>query len=135
MPTSKPRVQVTLSQDVYDSIKRYSDVSGMSMSGFISKVLEQATPSLNALIEVVEISNRMSSEARESFLSGASDVEGDIGSIFRKISGLRDDFKDDVESSNPLAINKGVRFSKNSSTKTSKNNKNIYLASSSEGGK
>lgn len=131
MPTHKPRIQVTLDQDVYDIIKKYSEISGQSMSGFVSQTLVQASPALAHLTEIMSVAANMSSAAQEGFISSAVGLEDDAMHLFHKIASFAEGGVSPEEGSNPLAINKGVSFSTNHRRRHNKDNKNIYLASSS----
>ena len=49
MPTQKPRMQISLRQDVYDFYMRYGELQGMPGSSFVTQHLTDAMPHLQAL--------------------------------------------------------------------------------------
>jgi hypothetical protein len=44
MPTVKPRIAVTLTQEAYDALKGFSKASGRSMGSLVAEVIEQNIP-------------------------------------------------------------------------------------------
>lgn len=49
-----PRIMVTLDHPTYASLKRFSKASGMSMSAYVSQMLDEARESTDALSEAFE---------------------------------------------------------------------------------
>ena len=145
MPTIKPRVNVTLSQDVHQALKDYSDVTGVSMSSFISSVLEQSKDSLILLTKMVKTSKSISEESQNVFMDSLNKSELIIStSLDNAMVDLRaaaaspspavrergGEGADGERDSNPLAINKGVRLLANHNNAKNVSKKHIFLATS-----
>ena len=139
MATSKPRVQVTLDQDVYDVIKSHASLTGSTMSGFISSAMEQAAPQLSALNKVLLMADQLSADAKAAFMAEWAAGSADLTALLKEYTPSDDAIArvapaaSDAPSdgSSPLSINKGVRFSDQGAIPAKNGSKNIYLASDS----
>ena len=141
MPTTKKRLQITLSDDVYAQLKKLSKSSRMPMSKLVTSILDNVVPSLEAFAQIMEAAKTMSDEAPAAFAKDLEDAHkvliGSLGYVDAKLDwGLRDT----GILNNPLAINKGVRSEdkgdekgKSGKTKGVKSkNKHIFLAATNE---
>lgn len=54
MPTSKPRITVTLTEDQHAILRRISDAGGRSMSGVISEFMVVAQPTLERMADAFQ---------------------------------------------------------------------------------
>lgn len=72
MPTSKPRLTITLDPHAYEVLSRLSAASGQSMSSVVVDILGVAIPSLERVVVVLE---RASTAPREVLDGVAAAVE------------------------------------------------------------
>lgn len=63
MPTTKPRLNVTLSPESRVALERFSQVTGMASSSFIAKLVHDAIPVINATADAIEIAKRSPAKA------------------------------------------------------------------------
>ena len=54
MPTSNPRITITLQPAVSAILKRVSDLTGDSQSSVVASLLEQSMPVFERLVQVLE---------------------------------------------------------------------------------
>ena len=54
MPTKKRRLLITLPDDVDIALKRFSESTGATQSGFVIDCLRQSVPTLHALADAVD---------------------------------------------------------------------------------
>lgn len=54
MATKKPRIQVTLTNETADTVRRLASLSGKSASGIVGEILEDAAPTLARLCSTIE---------------------------------------------------------------------------------
>ena len=68
MPTDLPRINLTLSQPLYDLLRRMADLNNISMSGLVSSMLEAHTHQLTMLLDATEVytkTNNITNDALE----------------------------------------------------------------------
>ena len=65
MPTMKPRVQVTLSQEAYDSLCKFAGASGRSMSSIVADMVEQNVQLFAMLGHMHETAGKMNAVASD----------------------------------------------------------------------
>lgn len=120
MPTSKPRVNVTLPVDTYQALKAYASATDMSMSSVLSDLANKLAPTFSASANVVSIARNMDKEGRDLLVSSLQDLESSLYASVRSAK------CQDV--STPVASNTGAKLSgntKNSQNCTPKNTNNI----------
>jgi predicted DNA-binding protein len=131
MPTSKKRLQITPSEEVYVRLKNLSESTNTPMSKLVTDILDHVVPSLEIFSQIMEAAKAMSDEAPKAFVKDLEDVKkvlvGAVGYADSKLDwGIRDA---GILDANPLAINKGVR-SKTKGDKT--RNHRMFLATNNE---
>lgn len=132
MATTKKRIQITPSEEVYNQLKKLSDASGTPMSKFITEILDHVVPSLEIFAQIMDAAKKMSDEAPNAFIKDLEDSKqvliGSLGYVDTKLDwGIRET---GILGANPLAINKGVR-SKKAKDNRSKSS-HVFLAATSE---
>ena len=60
MPTSKPRIQVTLEQSDYDILKEHCRLTNRSMASFVSEVVSVSSPNLKEINAILSLASEMS---------------------------------------------------------------------------
>lgn len=108
MATSKPRITITLSQETYDAVKEFSDITEMSMSRVISEMTDQTASSLRAtsalMLKAKNAPQEVLSAIAKDFDKAASDLTELADSATKRKDEILDTF-----SFEPPYINKGVR--------------------------
>lgn len=64
MPTSNPRITVTLQPAVHALLRRMSELTGNSQSALVSEILEQSSPVFERVVRVLEAANEAKEEMR-----------------------------------------------------------------------
>jgi uncharacterized protein (DUF1778 family) len=138
MPTAKPRIQVTLSEDVYVALREYSLVSGQSMSSFMAKVLTEAAPNIRLLTKIIEQAKGIQQEALSSFVSPLKEGEDilkasllDAEKKLASVSSLSTAAGGGDVGNGPLLLTRGSGLTK-LGKKSKKAAKGIWLAASKE---
>ena len=150
MATSRPRITVTLTDEVMDVLKRYSDASGDTVSSIVFQILDNSKQVFEAGIQMVNTAKQMDMDARKALVQS---LEPELAHVQKFSIDTLDRMRRTPQASpsvcagegvaevaNPLAINKGVRSNKTHqiSAKTHKTDKkkptSVWLATS-QGGK
>lgn len=154
MATSRPRITVTLTDEVMDVLKRYSDASGDTVSSIVFQILDNSKQVFEAGIHMVNTAKQMDIDARKALVQS---LEPELVHVQKfsmdtldrarrtlqgspSVCAGESEGEGVAEGANPLAINKGVRSNKTHqiSAKTHKTDKkkptSIWLATN-QGGK
>lgn len=83
MPTSNPRVNVTLTPETYARLQALSRVTGNSMSGLVASLLETQGEVFDRLVAVLEAAEKAKEQAKE-VLSGA-ELAADLSMAQKRI--------------------------------------------------
>lgn len=70
MPTPKPRINVTMEYHDYEVIKRLSELTGSSMSKTINEYLGLIVPTLERVVENLELIEQSDAEFKKSLVEG-----------------------------------------------------------------
>jgi len=73
-----PRITITLKPSLYNALIRYSSISGSSISGVISELLEDAEPVLSRLCAVMEAAKSAEGELKSVLKDGLSVTEENL---------------------------------------------------------
>lgn len=108
MPTTKPRITITFSQDTYEAVKEFSSLTGMSMSKVISEMTDQTANSLRSTSALLLRAQNAPKEVMQSILKDFEETASALVELSNKADQRKDSFvcSDD---SQPPYINKGVR--------------------------
>lgn len=130
MPTNKPRIQVTLDEDTYKTLKEYSSVSGQSMSFFTSQVLRESASNLKLLTKLLQTAKGLQDDALKAFIEPLKDQHERAEDLLKDISsGLEDISSSELA---PLVLTRGSGRGR-TVVKSEKQSKKLWLASSSKG--
>lgn len=78
MPTSKPRVAVTLDYEAYELISRFADLQGKSKARVCADMLEGVAPFMRTPIELLERSKTAPTDFKMEVLSMFEQLEKDM---------------------------------------------------------
>jgi hypothetical protein len=58
VPTKKPRLNITLSPAARSALERFSQISGIAASQFISKIVEDSIPVIDSMTAAFEVARK-----------------------------------------------------------------------------
>jgi hypothetical protein len=107
MPTSKPRIQITLNDDAYRALSRYSKLTSQSMSSVASECLSPFLSELDQISDLVEKLKTMEAGRKEQLIQAMDNgqAEGEVREVLESFVG-----KAFVRAmlGDPLLTNRGV---------------------------
>ena len=106
MATSKPRITVTLGQDVYDTIKGLSEAQGCTMSGLISEFLSMVNPVQQRVLRAVKKAQALDVESKAGMVASLEASEAQLTEMLGPLLALMDQ----VAEGQPPHSNTGVTF-------------------------
>lgn len=107
MATSKPRITVTLGQDVYDTIKGLSEAQGCTMSGLISDFLSMVNPVQQRVLRAVKKAQALDVESKAGMVASLEASEAQLTEMLGPLLALMDQ----VAEGQPPHSNTGVTHS------------------------
>lgn len=78
MPTTKPRITITLSQHQHDLLGAMANAQKVSMSSIVVELLDTAVPVLERVMELINAAKRAPKEAIEELKRSLDRAEGDL---------------------------------------------------------
>lgn len=78
MPTTKPRITVTLSQHVYDVFERLAQLQGQSKASIIAEILDSVYPPLMRTVALFEAANEAPKQVRQGLKSNLEAIEREL---------------------------------------------------------
>jgi hypothetical protein len=149
MATSRPRLSITVTAEIADVLRRFSDVSGETVSSIVCQMLEQSRGALEIGVDVIANTKAMEKSVKDSLLLAlepekAHSEKFAIDTLQRMRRATQATPSDSAgvvsggasREANPLSINKGVRSTKpiknppNQPTNVQKKSSSVWLASS-----
>jgi uncharacterized protein (DUF1778 family) len=58
MPSTKPRLAITLTPESREALRRFTAATGLSASGFVTSLLHDAIPAIIATAEAIEFAKK-----------------------------------------------------------------------------
>lgn len=114
MPTSKPRINVTLEQHEFDLFKRYAELQGVSMSKVISGFMGLTIKPVERLCVMLESINNANTDVKNGFKTSIDNSEQILSSVYQKHISQNDLFLSTIdphyEPNSPLAVTTGDRY-------------------------
>lgn len=114
MPTSKPRINVTLEQQEFDLFKRYAELQGVSMSKLISGFMGLTIEPVERLCVMLEGIKTANSEVKNGFKNSIDKSEKTLSLVFQKHITQNDLFLSTIDpaksANSPLAVTTGDRY-------------------------
>lgn len=92
MATTKPRITITLNQRCYNTLKAISDCSGKPMSGFVSEMMESASPTLERMAATFQKIKTAQDVERSRFLETIDEAQAAIEPVVMETLGQFDLF-------------------------------------------
>lgn len=92
MATTKPRITITLNRRCYDILKSISDCSGKPMSGFVSEMMESASPTLERMAATFQKIKTAQDVERSRFLETIDEAQAAIEPVVMETLGQFDLF-------------------------------------------
>ena len=90
MATQKPRITVTLEQDVYDTIRGLSDAQGCTMSGLISEFLSMVNPVQQRVLQAVKKAQSLNVESKADMVASLEASEAQLTEMLGPLLALMD---------------------------------------------
>ena len=107
MATQKPRITITLEQDVYDTIKGLSEAQGCTMSGLISEFLSMVNPVQQRVLRAVKKAQALDVESKAGMVASLEASEAQLTEMLGPLLALMDQ----VAEGQPPHSNTGVTHS------------------------
>lgn len=104
MATQKPRITITLDQEVYDTIKGLSDAQGCSMSGLVSEFLAMVNPVQQRVLSAIRKAQSLSTESRVNMVSSLEASEAQLTEMLGPLLAIMDQ----ISEGQPPHSNTGV---------------------------
>lgn len=112
MPTTKPRINVTVSQEVYDVYRGLSDLQGRSMSAIVNEILTETLPHMSRMLSALNMLKLLPAETvqkiADQYSTAESDVHERLAKTLQDFDAIEGAFADAVRQQQPPYINKGV---------------------------
>jgi len=104
MATQKPRITITLDQEVYDTIKGLSDAQGCSMSGLVSEFLAMVNPVQQRVLSAIRKAQSLSTESKANMVSSLEAGEAQLTEMLGPLLAIMDQ----ISEGQPPHSNTGV---------------------------
>jgi len=104
MATQKPRITITLDQDVYDTIRGLSEAQGCAMSGLVSEFLAMVNPIQQRVLRAVKKAQALNVESKASMFANLEQAEAQMIEMLGPLLALLDT----VSEGQPPHSNTGV---------------------------
>ena len=96
MPTTNPRIAVTLSPANYRILRRLADLQGRSMSRIVGELVAEMAPSLDRVADVVELAAKAQASVRDEIRAAVADAESSIVPHALAVADRFDAFRDEL---------------------------------------
>lgn len=96
MPTSKPRITITLEPHAHEVLSRLSSASRQSMASIVTEILDTAIPSLERVVVVLERAATASQEVRDGVAAAVERAERELMPTLLAAAGQSDLFLADL---------------------------------------
>ena len=90
MATHKPRITVTLDQDVYETIRGLADVQGVTMSGLVSEFLAMVNPIQQRVLRACQKAQALNAESKANMVSSLEASEAQLTEMLGPFLALMD---------------------------------------------
>ena len=99
MPTVKPRINITVTPERYELLKRLAGHQGTSMSGLVSETLEMMYPVMERVCVVLEAAKMAQESSKEGLRQTIAKAEAELLPMLYQAVGQFDLFVDDAAKS------------------------------------
>lgn len=90
MATQKPRITITLDQDVYDTIRGLSEAQGCTMSGLVSDFLSMVNPVQQRVLRAVKKAQSLNVESKADMVASLEASEAQLTEMLGPLLALMD---------------------------------------------
>lgn len=90
MATQKPRITITLDQDVYDTIRGLSEAQGCTMSGLVSEFLSMVNPVQQRVLQAVKRAQSLNVESKANMVSSLEASEAQLTEMLGPLLAMMD---------------------------------------------
>lgn len=90
MATQKPRITITLDQDVYDTIRGLSEAQGCTMSGLVSEFLSMVNPVQQRVLQAVKKAQSLNVESKANMFSSLEASEAQLTEMLGPLLAMMD---------------------------------------------
>lgn len=90
MATQKPRITITLDQDVYDTIRGLSEAQGCTMSGLVSEFLSMVNPVQQRVLQAVKKAQSLNVESKANMVSSLEASEAQLTQMLGPLLAMMD---------------------------------------------
>lgn len=97
MPTTNPRIAVTLSPEHYRVLRRLADLQGRSMSRIVGELISEMAPSLDRVADVVELAAKAQASVRDEIRAAVGDAEASIVPHALAVADRFEAFRDELQ--------------------------------------
>ena len=108
MPTAKPRLSMTLSDQQYATLRRLSAANGQPMSKIVAELFDVALPVLERTVVVLEAASRMRGQVPEALRTSLEKAEAEALAAVESNVGNLDLFVRDFEGATAQAAAQGA---------------------------
>ena len=113
MPTTKPRVQVTLEPETHAVIERFAQLQGRSRGGVISELLDSINPALIRTVALLEAASAAPDKVKSGLKSVVEGIHSELlsasGESSKQLDMILDliEQRDDDQQSDPHVVTRG----------------------------
>lgn len=93
----KVRVTVSLTPETYEILKRLKDLSGGTVSGHISTLLDEMRPALSMFLRNAEIIKNLDAKSKEEILAGVETIEGNLSLLAAQAENIVDETSEQLD--------------------------------------
>lgn len=104
MPTQRPRITVTLTDEQNALLARVSKLNGVSKSHLLADLFDTVSPALSRVADAVESAQIVQRAIKPELLKSFDDAQSQVSDVVSMLNELLDD----LESGNPPSSNTGV---------------------------
>lgn len=105
MATAKPRITITLDQDVYDTLRGMAEVQGCSMSAVVSEFLTMVNPVQKRVLRAARRAANLGASSKAATVKTLEDAEAHLTTMLGPMLDLFDSIEDAAQ---PPHSNTGV---------------------------
>jgi len=92
MATQKPRITVTLDQDVYETLRGLSEAQGVTMSGLVSEFLTMINPVQQRVLHAVQKAQILNAESRADMVASLEASEAKLTEMLGPLLAIMEQF-------------------------------------------
>jgi hypothetical protein len=96
MPTKNPRINITVTPERYELLKRLAGLQGSSMSGLVSETMDMMYPVMERVCVVLEAAHKAQQTSKEGFRDSIAKAEAELLPMLYQAVGQFDMFVEDA---------------------------------------